>query len=248
MKTKTIYLPTKKVKVKQGFWDAYFRYYDILLQVAPYQQLMYHLVKGLQVQDGHRILDAGCGTGNINYFIKKDCEMFAIDSSSAALQRVKKKFPWVITQKQSLSNRNIFPDKFFDRIVSSNVLYTIPKKNWPKVIAEWKRILRPGGIIAIANPVQAFSPLDIYKTHIRQSAVKKGWYETLGEMAKLLFPTMQMFRYNRTIKAKDKTERYQFMRLDEQSALMEIAGFSRITEDKSVYADQAVLGVYQLNH
>jgi len=40
-----------------------------------------------------------------------------------------------------------------------------------------------------------------------------------------------MFRYNRTITAQDKAENYQFMRRDEQAALMEIAGFEALQED-----------------
>ncbi|MBK8502001.1 MAG: methyltransferase domain-containing protein [Saprospiraceae bacterium] len=71
---------------QNDFWKQYFRYYDILLKVIPYQELFESIVKHLDVKSGMTILDLGAGTGNLQYFLPNDVNVIGLDNSEEALK------------------------------------------------------------------------------------------------------------------------------------------------------------------
>lgn len=248
---KTISLPRQEPSLKlpktitdKRFWKSYFRYYDILLLVKPYQRLLQNLSEALQVKENEVILDAGCGTGNINYFIQEKHEMHALDSSQAALERLAKKFPRVKPYCQSLLHTLPFPNDTFDKVLCCNVLYTLPFEKWPELIQEWKRVLKPGGRLVLNNPTQQFSPIKIYGQHIALRYRADGLLTTLKEVCGMLIPTFQMLRYNQRITQRNKTMIYHFVKEDEQIACLAALGFVSIEQSKSTYANQAIMDVF----
>lgn len=46
------------------FWKKYFKDYDILNIVIPYQELLKTICEELDIKKGEKILEAGSGTGN----------------------------------------------------------------------------------------------------------------------------------------------------------------------------------------
>ena len=110
---------------QNDFWKQYFRYYDILLKVIPYQELFESIVKHLDVKSGMTILDLGAGTGNLQYFLPNDVNVIGLDNSEEALERLSSKFPQTPIVKHSIKDRLPFEDNKFDRIVSC-LLYTSP--------------------------------------------------------------------------------------------------------------------------
>ena len=73
------------------FWNTYSTYYDSLYRLMPYRKLLWDAFEALELEPGLRVLDAGCGTGNLEHFIAQkgdpSVRIDAIDFASAMLER-----------------------------------------------------------------------------------------------------------------------------------------------------------------
>lgn len=101
------------------------------------------------LENGIKFLDVGCGLGmGLAYAQQFGCELYATEYDSESLEFVKSRFS-VKTHQGSLLNAK-FPDNFFDFIHISHVIEHVldPRAH----IKEMKRILKPGGFIAIGTP------------------------------------------------------------------------------------------------
>ena len=228
------------------FWSEYFEYYDSLLNWIAYRELMTSLVENLALNDNDRLLDHGAGTGNIQYFIDKQIDIVSIDNSQPALDRLKQKFPESKTLKTSIEDKLPFEDNTFNKVVSNNVLYTIHRDKWEIVVNELKRVCQPNALIVISNVTEEFSPIAMYLDQIKTSIKQKGYFKTIAETLKLLYPTIQMFRYNRKIVSNNTEGNYSFLQGDEQIKIFEQLGFKNIKPTRKVYSQQANLNVFQL--
>ena len=111
------------------------------------------LLKG-RVVPGMRILDAGCGSGrNLVYFLKSGYEVFAVDESDQAINRVRElgaKLAPHLPQENFRTDpveRMPFQEAEFDLVVSSAVLHFARNdQDWIAMVAEMWRVLKPGGI------------------------------------------------------------------------------------------------------
>ena len=104
------------------------------------------------VADGERILDVGCGTGSLTFALPQAAdlaEVAAIDFSpvfvAAAQQR---NTDPRITVAQGDACAIPFPDGRFDRALSLLVLHFVPQAD--QAVAEMRRVVRPGGVVAAA--------------------------------------------------------------------------------------------------
>lgn len=159
------------------FWNVYAFCYDAIARLIPYQQMMDDIVAALQLKSGMKILDAGCGTGNLEKWILKTglgVEMVAVDFSEAMLKRAKKKIRSnsIQFQKLDLTKRLPFDDSSFDAIVSNNVLYALP--NAEEVIGEFKRVLKPSGRMVICDPKPGSSFMSIFWSHLFSGGLLKA--------------------------------------------------------------------------
>lgn len=230
---------------QNNFWKKYFKYYDVLLKVIPYQELFEKIVASLDLKDGLSILDVGSGTGNLQYFIRNRVNLKSLDYSDEALQRLQQKFPGAEVIKYSILERLPYPDNYFDRLVSNNVLYTLKRDQWEKVLLELKRISKPGSIIVVSNLNEDFNAITIYKDHIRKSLTEKGFLKTVIELCALAYPTVQMIRYNKIISVKNEDKIYSFLKNEEQKEVFQKSGFECLRETDLVYSDQAYLNVFK---
>ena len=83
------------------------------------------LLRG-RLQPGMRILDAGCGGGrNLVYLIAQGYEVFAVDESEEAINKVRQMAPNLPAANfrcESIESMS-FPDQFFDFIIAHSVLH-----------------------------------------------------------------------------------------------------------------------------
>ena len=93
---------------------------------------------------GSKVLDIGCGCGNLHILAAKGCEVTGVDISQPNCDEAVKR-----GYKQALCCDGVslpFPDNSFDVTVSMDVLGHIRFEDKNKFIAEIKRTLKPGGV------------------------------------------------------------------------------------------------------
>ncbi len=95
---------------------------------AGYQKLLTRFIEECNPQPGQRVLDLGCGTGNLgSLFSKQGCEVWGIDFSPAMIDKAKEKFPdghFLIRDiRQSIPVE--IPEKY-DFIVSAYTFHHFP--------------------------------------------------------------------------------------------------------------------------
>lgn len=115
----------------------------------------------LQLADGDRILDLGCGEGRhaISAYMVKAVESVGVDLSMKDLKTTAERFTEFVDpdnkEKHLLlaiadGQRLPFADDSFDKIICSEVLEHIP--DYPAVLREIRRVLRTGGTFATSVP------------------------------------------------------------------------------------------------
>lgn len=228
--------------LNSSFWERYFRVYDVLNLLIPYQELLKTICDELDIKPGEKILEAGCGTGNLAIKIKeRGGNVIGLDNCKEALEIYKKKDPNAKTVLADLREKLPFPDNYFDKIACNNTLYILPKEKHLFTLKEFYRILKPGGKIVIVNPKKGGSPLKIYLQGVKKSFKKIGVLKTIKNVLLMFIPTIEILFYNAKIKKESEKKSYHFFDLDEQKKYLEKIGFHNFTENKLVYEDQAIL-------
>jgi len=223
--------------LSEKFWEEYSKIYDTACFFIPYQELLEEICEELEIKKGEKILEAGCGTGNLALKIQqRGAEVVGLDNSEVALKICHKKDPGIELVFADLGEKLPFPNDFFDKIASSNTLYAIAEKNQIKILKELYRVLKSGGKIVIVNPRRAANSRKIFLNHLKKSVEKKGLLKTLWGLIKikpLLLLKMAYYNYKIEKEACFLNER-------ELRELLEKANFKNI-ETKLVYANQAIL-------
>jgi len=210
--------------------------------LEPYQKLLGAFTDELGDIHGKKILDAGTGTGNLALLLeKRGAKVVGLDFSKEGLEIFKKKLPNNQTIFHDLTKPLPLPNESFDAIVSNNTIYTLPLEIRPTAFREFFRVLKPNGKIVVSNVREGWKPFAIYLTHIRWSIKEKGIIKTIANILRLLIPTLKIFYYNYLIQKENRNRAYSFIKPAEQQKLLQSAGFSNISENHSVYANQAIL-------
>jgi len=98
-----------------------------------------------------RILDAGCGTGATGGWLDERGHVVALDISAMALKLYAKGHPEATLLEGSVESIAL-PDASMDLVVCVTVLYHANVTNPSIAIAEFGRVLRPGGLLCLVEP------------------------------------------------------------------------------------------------
>ncbi|UWU13147.1 class I SAM-dependent methyltransferase [Rhizobium sullae] len=127
---------------------------------AGYEQLMGRWSQKLApmfidfagLADGEKILDVGCGTGSLTFALARTAELgeiAAIDYSPVFVEEtIRRNTDPRIKVRQADACALPFDDGTFDRALALLVLHFVPEAS--KAVAEMRRVVRPGGIVAAA--------------------------------------------------------------------------------------------------
>jgi len=131
--------------------------YDAIRYIGPskeYQQTVmanaYMRLIGSVV--GKRILDVGCGTGRgVLDFARKAKIAVGVDASFDMLTCAKGKAASDLrcSLANAVAQQLPFPDATFDVVTSLNFLHLFNVKTQRAMIAEMKRVLKPGGLLLV---------------------------------------------------------------------------------------------------
>lgn len=123
-------------------------------QVIPRNKYLLDLI---EVEDGMKVLDIGCGRGDmIFYCASLGMECVGIDYSKKGISianDAKKHQRKSILKKVSFSLMDAkkidFPDSTFDLVISVDVFEHLYKEELELVLSEVKRVLKPNGILLV---------------------------------------------------------------------------------------------------
>jgi ubiquinone/menaquinone biosynthesis C-methylase UbiE len=98
-----------------------------------------------------RILDVGCGTGHFSHFIQqKGFEVVGLEPAKNMINIARELFP-EIQFVEGISAQVAFPDESFDMILAIEVLRYLDKEDNKASYVEFKRLLKPGGVIFVTH-------------------------------------------------------------------------------------------------
>ena len=106
------------------------------------------LVNGAGFAAGDRVADIGCGQGrSVAFMAARGISAFGIDADPGPLRVARDRVPGVLVQARG--NALPFCDGALDGVLSECVLSVMPDQ--AATLAEWARVLRPGGRLALAD-------------------------------------------------------------------------------------------------
>lgn len=138
-------------------WGFYGLFYDGVLGLYPYRHLIGQIVTALDLKPGQRLLDLGCGTGNLIVAVQNDgLNVVGVDSSKTMLWSARRKLRSSlksgrveVIESDVLAYLRNAPANSFDRIALVNVVYAVADRShlWTDLL----RVLKPDGVIAVTN-------------------------------------------------------------------------------------------------
>jgi len=136
--------------------DALLPCYDPLARLLGLNRVYERLIAQAEVGDGDRVLEIGCGTGNLTIRLKRDhraADVVGCDPDPRILRRAQRKARRLpgIRFEQAYAQRLPYADGEFDRVLSSMMLHHVYDEAKPAAVAEIFRVLRPGGSLHLVD-------------------------------------------------------------------------------------------------
>ncbi len=137
----------------------------------------------LKLCKGKKILDVGCGPGrDTQYFMEKGCDVIGVDRSKGMLAEARKRFTEGDFRKMDMKELE-FDSGHFDGLWANASLLHIKRSEVGKVLTEFRRVLRKGGVIFISLKEGFGDEIKVYPDGTKRffSYYSKGEFEKLVE-------------------------------------------------------------------
>src|SRR5947209_166890 len=96
------------------------------------------------------VLAMSCGAGwEANFLMARGFDLVGIDTSAEMLRRARSRVPGGKFLRMRMQNLQVPPEEAFDAIWSTRTLIHVPQALVVDVLASWKRVLKPGGILGL---------------------------------------------------------------------------------------------------
>jgi len=131
--------------------------YDPLTTLLGVGRLHRRLLEQADIAAGSRVLEIGCGTGNLSILAKRlnpAADVTGIDPDPRALARAHRKAQRsrvVVRFDLAYSEQLPFPDASFDRVLSALMLHHLDSNAKVPALREVCRVLKPGGSLHLAD-------------------------------------------------------------------------------------------------
>jgi ubiquinone/menaquinone biosynthesis C-methylase UbiE len=133
--------------------------YDVAHHVFGLQPIHQEMITLAGLRDGHRVLDVGCGIGNLlrsTGKLYRTVELVGLDPDPKALSRAARKARragLTVQLDRGFAQELPYPDGSFDRVFSSLMLHHLDSGSKDALLAEVRRVLRPDGILVLADAI-----------------------------------------------------------------------------------------------
>jgi ubiquinone/menaquinone biosynthesis C-methylase UbiE len=133
--------------------------YDVVHHVFGLRPIHQEMITLAGLRGGHRVLDVGCGTGNLLRCTGKrhrDVTLVGLDPDPEALTRAGRKgrrAGLTVRLDRGFAQELPYPDASFDRVFSSLMLHHLDTASKDALLAEVRRVLRPDGLLVLADAV-----------------------------------------------------------------------------------------------
>jgi ubiquinone/menaquinone biosynthesis C-methylase UbiE len=117
------------------------------------------------LEPGQRILDVGCGTGTLLLAAKSRqprVDAVGLDGDPEILARAREKAAEAGIEArfdEAMSFEMPYPDRSFDRVLSSLFFHHLTTADKERTLAEIRRVLKPGGELHVADFGRGSDPL-----------------------------------------------------------------------------------------
>ncbi|MFC4613621.1 class I SAM-dependent methyltransferase [Cellulomonas algicola] len=132
-------------------------FYDVLSAVTGVRRRHARLVGLAGIRAGDRVLDLGCGTGNVALLVARTIPgtvVTGLDPDLPALRRATRKARRArvpLTFVRGYGQAIPLPDASVDHVVSALALHHVPEGDRDATAEEVARVLRPGGRVTILD-------------------------------------------------------------------------------------------------
>ena len=137
------------------------RRYDWVVQIMALGQagrLRRKTVEFAQIAPGERILDVGCGTGDLTLRAKERAgstgQVCGIDAGPEMIETARRKAARAqvnVDFRIGVIEQLPYPDASFDVVLSSLMMHHLPADLKPIALAEIRRVLKPTGRLVIVD-------------------------------------------------------------------------------------------------
>ena len=146
----------KNIKIQEDknrkFFDFWSKYYDKEFSIYLFD-IISNTLNSIKVKDNSRILDIGCGTGNLLYLLEKEnknLELYGIDLSKKMLEKAGKKLNKAkLIEISAIILDKKFHKEFFDYIFVVDAFHHLP--NHKELMRKFYKILKKDGMLIITD-------------------------------------------------------------------------------------------------
>jgi SAM-dependent methyltransferase len=131
--------------------------YDPLQRLLGMESVHRQLVDKARIQPDQRLLEIGCGTGNLTILIKRlypGAEVVGIDPDPKALARAQRKAgreALSVHLDRGFAEELPYPNASFDRVLSALMFHHLGPEEKEKTLDEARRVLKPGGSLHLVD-------------------------------------------------------------------------------------------------
>jgi ubiquinone/menaquinone biosynthesis C-methylase UbiE len=138
-------------------YDWLLPFYDPVTKLMGGESLHRQLIDQAQIQPGQRVLEIGCGTGNLTTLVKalhRAVEVVGLDPDTKALDRARRKAERQrvsVALDRGFSDELPYPDESFDRVLSALMFHHLERDVKERSLREIHRVLKPGGSLHLLD-------------------------------------------------------------------------------------------------
>lgn len=154
--------------------------------------LIPRLLEVAAIEDGHRVLEAMCGTALVAQKVEDaypNAQVCGLDFSIGMLNQI----PQNVFRVQASVLGMPFADETFDRIILRTAIYDLPRRMQRNALAELHRVLKKNSVFALQTYIATTDTVRILNDIANTKDRLAGQYQDMGKESPRYFATQEEF-------------------------------------------------------